>query len=249
MSKFGWSYPPGAANDPFAPYNQEFDDEHCVYCGKDLPDDVTGFLEIDEVAVDDGYCNAKCEKDYEDNGYQVSDNYGKPNPTDEQLETIKWIHNEIYKWKRDHVRKVITLDEFLDIFPKKGFTWDDAATSDGHAYCCGEKDCPVQWHLAYYMVNASRVDDKLTVEAMSGDEDGNWDLDATWEEGDNLDEISWHFGGESMNEYFMGWTEYWLDAATSGKDPCNQVMETPESWVAFCIAGAHNNLKYLKMKR
>ena len=22
MSKFGWSYPPGAANDPYAPYNQ-----------------------------------------------------------------------------------------------------------------------------------------------------------------------------------------------------------------------------------
>jgi len=23
MSKFGWSYPPGAANDPHAPYNQD----------------------------------------------------------------------------------------------------------------------------------------------------------------------------------------------------------------------------------
>lgn len=26
MGIFGWSYPPGAANDPFAPYNQDFDD-------------------------------------------------------------------------------------------------------------------------------------------------------------------------------------------------------------------------------
>ena len=26
MSKFGWSYPPGAENDPNAPYNQDYDD-------------------------------------------------------------------------------------------------------------------------------------------------------------------------------------------------------------------------------
>lgn len=27
MSKFGWDYPPGAANDPNAPYNQDADDD------------------------------------------------------------------------------------------------------------------------------------------------------------------------------------------------------------------------------
>jgi len=27
MSNLGWSYPAGAENDPFAPYNQDFDDE------------------------------------------------------------------------------------------------------------------------------------------------------------------------------------------------------------------------------
>ena len=36
MGKFGWSYPPGAANDPYAPYNQT--DEPCAICGK-WPDD------------------------------------------------------------------------------------------------------------------------------------------------------------------------------------------------------------------
>ena len=30
-SIFGWSYPPGAANDPNAPYNQ--DDPPCAVCG------------------------------------------------------------------------------------------------------------------------------------------------------------------------------------------------------------------------
>lgn len=32
MSTFGWSYPPGAASDPFAPYNQ-IDDPVCEVCG------------------------------------------------------------------------------------------------------------------------------------------------------------------------------------------------------------------------
>ena len=27
MGIFGWSYPPGAANDPYAPYNQTDDDD------------------------------------------------------------------------------------------------------------------------------------------------------------------------------------------------------------------------------
>ena len=31
MGLFGWSYPPGAANDPFAPYNQT--DPPCEVCG------------------------------------------------------------------------------------------------------------------------------------------------------------------------------------------------------------------------
>ncbi len=33
---FGWSYPPGAANDPFAPYNQV--DGPCAVCGNFVDD-------------------------------------------------------------------------------------------------------------------------------------------------------------------------------------------------------------------
>ena len=36
MSLFGWSYPPGAANDPNAPYNQV--DLPCAVCGDDVGD-------------------------------------------------------------------------------------------------------------------------------------------------------------------------------------------------------------------
>lgn len=35
MGIFGWSYPPGAANDPNAPYNQT-DDGPCNVCGQRL---------------------------------------------------------------------------------------------------------------------------------------------------------------------------------------------------------------------
>lgn len=36
-SIFGWSYPPGAANDPNAPYNQT-DDGPCVVCAQPIDD-------------------------------------------------------------------------------------------------------------------------------------------------------------------------------------------------------------------
>lgn len=31
MGKFGWSYPPGAANDPHAPYNEEYYDDSVAW--------------------------------------------------------------------------------------------------------------------------------------------------------------------------------------------------------------------------
>lgn len=36
MGMFGWSYPPGAANDPSAPYNQQ--EGPCEVCGKGVDD-------------------------------------------------------------------------------------------------------------------------------------------------------------------------------------------------------------------
>jgi hypothetical protein len=36
MSIFGWSYPPGAASDPYAPYNQE--EGPCDVCGNFVDD-------------------------------------------------------------------------------------------------------------------------------------------------------------------------------------------------------------------
>lgn len=36
---FGWDYPPGAENDPRAPWNQVGDEDHCDRCGEELDED------------------------------------------------------------------------------------------------------------------------------------------------------------------------------------------------------------------
>ena len=55
MSIFGWSYPPGAANDPSAPYNQDADDDSCVACGNELPADPA-----EPVWPFEGFCGLGC---------------------------------------------------------------------------------------------------------------------------------------------------------------------------------------------
>ena len=49
MSKFGWSYPAGAENDPFAPYNY---DEPPDWDGS-LPVPPGGTLEPEQITIDD----------------------------------------------------------------------------------------------------------------------------------------------------------------------------------------------------
>ena len=59
MSKFGWSYPPGAAGDPYAPYNQVEDDMHCGVCGADLPE-----YPEEDTPEWEGFCSEECRKKY-----------------------------------------------------------------------------------------------------------------------------------------------------------------------------------------
>ena len=249
MSTFGWSYPPGAANDPNAPYNQDFDDEHCVYCGADLDNIYPTETPEDEEALDEGFCNVEHQKAWESNGYSPSDKYGMPDPSKDQLDKIESLRNEVYEWNKNHTIEHLTLEEITKSFPEEDFEWDNDDPGDPHVYCCGEKDCPVQWHLAYYNSTIKRVDGKLSIDIHSGDSDGNWDIDTCWEEGDDISELSYHFGQENLNQYFMGWVEYWLDAACTGNDPCDHhIIVIPNNgWVDACINHAEDSLKYLKM--
>ena len=65
---FGWDYPPGAANDPNAPYNQV--DPPCEFCNLH-PHDCTckpcKDCELQGVELKDGYCS-DCYKHHHNQG-------------------------------------------------------------------------------------------------------------------------------------------------------------------------------------
>jgi hypothetical protein len=248
--KFGWSYPPGAANDPMAPYNQQEDDEHCVYCGADLPDDVTGYSQTDLDGVDEGFCNATCLHAWIENGEQPSDNWGKPHFTPEQEERRKRLHNAIFEWgRKPKGPQLAKLEDVTEHLPEGDFKWDDLEAGDWHVYCCGEKDCPQQWHTVAYTEEFERKDGKLSITLHSVDQDGNWDVDGGWEEGEEFDtsEVAYALGQNRMDEYFKSWAEYWIDAAITGNDPCDQINKPviATEWIDFCLDAAADNVKYL----
>jgi hypothetical protein len=58
---FGYSYPPGAANDPYAPYNQKDLPEDCPVCGGPNSDDDG----IPLYEKDHSFCSEKCAKQYD----------------------------------------------------------------------------------------------------------------------------------------------------------------------------------------
>jgi hypothetical protein len=228
-----------------SPYDGD-DDEHCAYCGKELPDDVTNYSVRDDNAVEDGYCNVKCLELGSDGS--ISPRYGLPEITDNQRGQILALMvglNEV----RDTTPKPYDLKSFMEHVPDGDFKWNGEA-GDDHVYCCGEKDCDRQWHLVAYYENISRNNGVLTIDGYSVDEDGNHELDFAWKEGDDFTEVAWAMGQGRLNEYFRGWAQYWIDAAETGTDPCALATEKPlfhENWTQFCIDAARDNIKYFDM--
>lgn len=235
-----------------SPFDDDYDDGHCMYCGADLPDDTTGMSDVDDDAVSEGFCNDQCRKTFMGNGGNVSENYGKPHLTEEQTKRLKAAVTNLYDFQRDHKPQYATLkDTFLtEYMPEGDFVWDDSEAGDSNVYCCNEKDCPVQWHESLQNVEYRRVDGKLSIMVYSGDVDGNWDIDCGWDEGEDFiaSGVAYAIGPDQMNDHFRGWAEYWLDAATTGNDPCNQAMRSQDNWIDFCLVAAENNIKYLRMQ-
>jgi len=247
MGKFGWSYPPGAANDPFAPYNEDYNDTVCIYCGAALPDDVTGYAEINEDAVNEGFCNDAHRQLFDKNG--PSDTYGQPQMTQAEQDRRDTLATRLNTWRANRKDKPATLDDFTgDFLPEGDFEWEGMEAGDWHVYCCGEKDCSQQWHTIAHAEDFARKDGKLSITLRSVDADGNWDIDGGWEEGEDFEScVGWALGEGRLNDYFSGWADYWLDAAVTGKDPCDQTLRevNPSEWVSFCLDGAENMMKGL----
>ncbi len=251
MSKFGWSYPPGAANDPFAPYNQDYDDEHCVYCGALLPDDVTGFSEADEAAVDEGFCNAEHQTLFDKNG--AREDWGKPGPmTQDEKDRYNDLSSRLQKWRIKRKDVAATLATVLEFLPDGDFEWEGEA-GDENVYCCGSQDCTQQWHLIAHAEDFARKDGKLSIEIRTFDGDG-WDGDGRYDEaeGDEPEDfeacVGWAFGTMRMNDYFHGWADYWLEATISGEDPCDQTLTAiaSDKWATHCLDGSERMIKALE---
>jgi len=157
-------------------------------------------------------------------------------------------------WEKIHAHVsepfTMTPDEFFkDLnMPEGDFEWADAEAGDTNVYCCGEKDCEQQWHTVAYSQEIGRRDGKLYIENHSCDQDGNWDVDGGWEEGESVESFQDECNPRT-DDHFRGWAQYWLDAIETRKDPCDQIMRDVNTgdWAEFCLESAEDNVKYLKM--
>ena len=176
--------------------------------------------------------------------------FAKPEPTKEQAEERNAIYNEL--WKLDNKKyETPDLDAMFEYAPEGDFEWEGEA-GDWHVWCCGESDCPVQWHQSAHWMTIGRRDGKRYIEVGDVDSDGNSDFTDGWEDGENWEEsgVAWDLARES-DQYFKGWLEYYLHCAVSFDDPVGNWFKgpeeyTPEEWVADCLKHARDNLNYLK---
>ena len=216
----------------------DHDDEHCAYCGADLPDDVTGMDDATENAIMDGFCDVNHAELYEKHGCHPQ--WGNV-LTPAQEARLAYLQKQVNTTPR--AANPMTLADYLEHLPDGDFSWD-GEPGDWHVYCCGEKDCPQQWHLVAYYETIKREAGKLSIEWWSCDSDGNHDIDTSWEEGQD-----WYAPDDQMDSYFRGWAEYWLDAAVTGNDPCGQIGRISTNRIDHCLDAAADQIKYLRMNK
>jgi hypothetical protein len=143
-------------------------------------------------------------------------------------------------------------------FPEGDFTWEQDEAGDPHVYHCGESDCPIGWHLAYYTTSFARKDGKLSIEVHSGDSDGNWEISDAYDEGDD-NAAAWPERGalwpyfyetwlsdRATDDYFKSWADYHLDCAKERADPLSQILDAKLGrQPAVHISAAATHLRYL----
>ena len=167
-----------------------------------------------------------------------------PERTPEQLKRSAEVQKQIDNAPK---LKAWSVESLFEHAPEGDFSWEPDEAGDWHAYCCGDKDCPVQWHQEGYILNIRRKGGKRSIELLSGDADGNWDCVDGWSDGE---ENPWLFGelANQANDYFKGWAEYNLHVFHGGKDVLSNAPfdcgkgTNPEDW----LKAAEDNVKYLK---
>ena len=174
--------------------------------------------------------------------------------TEDQKQRRAELIEELNRFERR--RYFISLEKFWSAIeqhaPEGDFNWDQDEAGDWDVWLCGERDCPRQWHMVAYAQAVGRENGKRYVRIEQADEDGNWEgfLEYDEREGDGPDE--WEemgrFLANYLDEHFIDWAWYWLDAADTGRDPCKQALSTPEDWTEFCLHAARDCLNSLKQE-
>jgi len=152
-----------------------------------------------------------------------------PERSPEQMKRAAKVQERINNYPRAKAWEVETIFEHA---PDGDFCWDDQEARDWHVYCCGEKDCERQWHKVAYTLTLKRHAGRRIIEQHSGDEDGNWEIENGWEEGE---ENPWFFESlaNESNEFFKGWASYNLHCFHGGKDVLGEATRehSPEYWL------------------
>jgi len=173
-------------------------------------------------------------------------------------EALKSRRNDLYRrfWNAQKNFKLETPDlESFDL-PDGDFDYSSMEAGDWHVFCCGEKDCPVQWHKVAYATDLVRKNGVLTITENSVDSDGNWDFNDEWTDENEVEQpfadsdIARSMARNNF-EFFQGWAEYWLDCAASMQDPVGDSIANPgdmmpSEWYASCLDSAEQNIKYME---
>jgi hypothetical protein len=114
----------------------------------------------------------------------------------------------------------ITLEEATDFLPEGDFSFRPCEEAvDWDVYCCGEKDCPTQWHRVFHGLEYERTYGKLEIRLVSCDEDGNWETNAVWTEDDAWEgsDIQRHLD-TNLGDHFKQWQAYYEHVLRTGED-------------------------------
>lgn len=132
-------------------------------------------------------------------------------------------------------------------FPEGDFDWDPDEAGDWSVFCCGEKDCPRQWHKTASAMQIERKEGKIEITVRSCDEDGNWNIDSGYEEGEGGWEefFIYALSARSMDAFFRGWADYHLQHARTGGDPAEAFFKSTDATSAKHLDAAAYMIKYL----
>lgn len=254
---FGWSYPPGAATDPFAPYNQTSEPYDLAPHLKGL-DSIKAYWDEDDriyVQDDKGTDLATITHPWNDElsdkanfaaAAKVVEAWFDPDP-----KLRKKIERMIEANRRKHTKnkKRPTFEEFWAELntPEGDFEWRPDEAGDWTPYYCDDCDT---WHKTAEAIDIGRKEGKRFVEIRTVDQDGDWDYDTSYEEGEGIE--AWaciydlHLGQGSLDEHFRGWAEYHLWCMKHpGKDPCEDFFKDNDKSPASHLKAAEDYAIYL----